>query len=169
MALKKQHKARWNCNMGKYQPGRGTWPTPHIGKWPDLKFRLGTNITPPPPTLYLSILWQTYAWLCLISHCIFVLYSYTFVQNFHDNTMPCINNYLSEYWTTLPLSKSRPLKTHGFQDNLMVSRREYFHFCLEKYWLLLLIFMRQLCRNPQFTVLRHIHLYSSYLIVLLTR
>ena len=47
-------------------------------------------------------------------------YSYTFVQNFHNNTMPCIN--LSEYWTTLPPSKSRPLKSQGFEDNLMVSR-----------------------------------------------
>ena len=60
--------------------------------------------------------------------------------------MPCINNYLSEYWTTLPPYKSRPLKTRGFHDNLMVSRRGCFHFCLEK-----LIFMRQLCRNPQFS------------------
>ena len=34
MALKKQHKARWNCNMGKYQLGRGTWTAPQNGKWP---------------------------------------------------------------------------------------------------------------------------------------
>ena len=75
MALKKQHKARWNCNMGKYQPGRGTWPTPQNGKWPYLKFRLGTYIPqpppPPPPPHTCPTLRQTYAWLCLISHCIF--------------------------------------------------------------------------------------------------
>ena len=76
--------------------------------------------SPPPPTHTCPTLWQTYAWLCLISNCIFILYSYTFVQNFHNNTMPCIN--LSEHWTTLPPSKSRPLKSHGFEDNLMVSQ-----------------------------------------------
>ena len=120
MALKKQHKARWNCNMGKYQLGRGTWTTPQNGKWPYLKFRQGTYIPPPPPPHTCPTLQQTYAWLCLISHCIFVRYSYTFVQNFPNNTMPCIN--LSEHWTTLPPSKSKPLKSHGFEDNLMVSR-----------------------------------------------
>ena len=73
------------------------------------------------------------------------------------NTMPCIN--LSEHWTTLPPSKSRPLKSHSHgltrrHKNLMVNRFtsrwntlfEYFHFCLQK-----MIFMRQLCRNPQFS------------------
>ena len=72
VALKKQHKARWNCNMGKYQPGRGTWPTPQNGKWTYLKFRLRTYIPPlPTPPNTWPTRRQTYAWLCLISHCIF--------------------------------------------------------------------------------------------------
>ena len=45
------------------------------GKWPYLTFRLGTCIhIPPPPhptTHTCPTLRQTYAWLCLISHCIF--------------------------------------------------------------------------------------------------
>ena len=169
MALKKQHKARWNCNMGKYQPGRGTWPTPQNGKWPYLKFRLGTYIPRPPTHPYLS---NTPTNLCMALFnfviVFFVLYSYTFVHNFHDNTMPCIN--LSEYWTTLSPSKSRPLKSwgqsHGLtmkHKNLTVNRFtgrwntlfEYFHFCLEKF-----IFIHQLCRNWQisgiFISIRHI-------------
>ena len=91
MALKKQHKARWNCNMGKYQPGRGTWPTPQNGKWPYLKFRLGTYISPPPPP-YLS---NTPTNLCmaLFNFSFYFLFFILilFEQNFNDNTMPSIN------------------------------------------------------------------------------
>ena len=163
MALKKQHKARWNCNMGKYQPGRGTLPTPQNGKWPYLKFRLGTYIPqppPPPPPHTCPTLRQTYAWLCLISHCIFCSLFLYFCTEFSwkynamhkfvralDNPPPIQEqtSQVSWFWG----------QSHGLMlrhKNIMVNRFtswwntlfEYFYFCLEK-----VIFMRQLCRNPQ--------------------
>ena len=130
---------------------------------------------PPPPHPYLFNT-QTYAWLCLISHCIFCsLFNYTFVQNFHDNTMPCIN--FSEHWTTLPpFIQEQTCQVSWFwgqsdgltrrHKNLTVSRFtsqwnkliEYFHFYLEK-----VIFMNQLCRNPQFSgiFISICHIWSS--------
>ena len=126
MALKKQHKARWNCNMGKYQLGRGTITT-YSSKWEMTVFEIQTRDTHTPPTHTCPVLRQTYAWLCLISHCVFfVLYSYTFVQNFNDNTMPWIN--LSEYWRTLPPSKSRPIKSY---DTAQTSHGKQIHKPME--------------------------------------
>ena len=147
MALKKQHKARWTCNMGKYQPGRGTWPTPQNGKWPYLKFRLGTYIPqpppPPPPPHTCPTLRQTYAWLCLISHCIFcslfIYFCTEFSWQYHamhkffralDNPPPFIQeqtSQVSRFWG----------QSHGLtmrHKNLTVNR-----------------FTSQLCRNPQFS------------------
>ena len=163
MALKKQHKARWNCNMGKYQPGRGTWATPQNGKWPYLKFRQGTYIPPPPsPTHTCPILWQTYAWLCLISHCIFCSLLLYFCTEFSwqynamhkfvralDNPPPIQEqtSQVSRFWGQ---SHGLTMRHKNLTVNRFTSRWntlfEYFHFCLEK-----LIFMRQLCRNPQFS------------------
>ena len=171
MALKKQHKARWNCNMGKYQPGRGTWPTPQNGKWPYLKFRLGTYIAPPPTHPYLS---NTPTNLCMALFnfviVFFVLYSYTFVHNFHDNTMPCIN--LSEYWTTLPhpradLSRLTVLRTISWShDEAQKSHGKQIHKLMEyTFWIFLFLprkndFHASVMEKS--TVLRHIHLYLPY-------
>ena len=117
--------------------------------------------TPPPPHTC-PTLRQTYAWLCLISHCIFCslfLYlstefsgQYNAMRKFVralDNPPPIQEqtSQVSRFWG----------KSHGLtmrHKNLTVNRFtsrwntlfEYFHFCLEK-----LIFRRQLCRNPQFS------------------
>ena len=129
-----------------------------------LKFRLGTCIhIPPHPAPYTCpTLQQTYAWLCLISHYIFSSFFLYFCTEFSwqynamhrfvkalDNPPPIQEqtSQVSRFWG----------QSHGLtmrQINLMLNRFtsqwntlfEYFHFCLEK-----LIFMHQLCRNPQFS------------------
>ena len=144
MASKKQHKATWNWNMGKYQPGRGTWTpqnTPQNKKWPNLKFRLGTYIPPPPPHTC-PTLNHTYAWHCLNSHCIFCSlflyfrtefsYQYNAMHKFVralDNLPPIQEqtSQVSRFWG----------QSHGLtmrHKNLTVNR-----------------FTSQLCRNPQFS------------------
>ena len=138
-----------------------------------LQFRLGTFFpTPPPaPTHTCPTLRQTYAWLCLIfSLYFFVRYSYTFVQNFHDNTMPCIN--LSEYWTTLPhpradLSRLTVLRTISWShDEAQKSHGKQIHKLMEyTFWIFLFLprkndFHASVMEKS--TVLRHIHLYLSY-------
>ena len=71
MALKKQHKARWN----KLQHGK--IPTRQRNMAYSLKWEMTVceiqtrDIHIPPPPHTCSILWQTYTWLFLISHCIF--------------------------------------------------------------------------------------------------
>ena len=129
-------KARWNCNMGKYQPGRGTWPSPG-GMWNSDK----GHTYPPPPHPYLFNT-QTYAWLCLISHCIFCslflyfctefLWQYNAMHKFVralDNPPPIQEqtSQVSRFWG----------QSHGLtmrHKNLTVNR-----------------FTSQLCRNPQFS------------------
>ena len=160
--------ARWNCTMGKYQPGRGTWPTPQNRKWTNLKFRLGTYILPPTPNTC-PTLWQTNAWLCLISYCIFCSLFLYFCTEFSwqynamhkffralDNPPP-IQEQTSQVARFWGQSHSLRHKNLTSQWNTLF---EYFHFCLVKS-----IFRHQFCRK----VLRHIHFYLSYLIILLTR
>ena len=171
MALKKQHKARWNCkncNMGKYQPGRGTWPTPQKwemtrpGKWPYLKFRLGTCIhIPPPRPPTQPTLRQTYAWLCLISHCIFCSLFLYFCTEFswqyntmHKfvralNTPPPIQEQTSQVSRFWGQSHGLTMRHKNLTVNRFTSRWNTLFlklFCFKK-----LIFMHQLCRNPPFS------------------
>ena len=126
--------------------------------------------TPTPPPHTCPTLRQTYAWLCLISHCIFCSLFIYFCAEFS-----CIN--FSEHWTTLPPFIQEQTcqvswfwgQSDGFTrryKNLTVSRFtsqwnkliEYFHFYLEK-----VIFMNQLCRNPQFSgiFISICHIWSS--------
>ena len=155
--------------MGKYQPGRGTWPTPQNGKWTYLKFRLGTYIPPlPTPPNTCPTLRQTYAWLCLISHCIFCSLFLYFCTEFSwqynamhkfvralDNPPP-IQEQTSQFWGQ---SHGLTMRDKNLTVNRFTSRWntlfEHFHFCLEK-----LIFRCQLCRNSQFSCIfisiRHI-------------
>ena len=160
MALKKQHKARPNCSMGKYQPGRGTWPTPQNGKWPNLKYRLGKYIPPLPPP-YLS---NTLTNLCMalfISHCIFCslflyfctefLWQYNAMHKFVralDNPPPIQEqtSQVSRFWGQ---SHALTMRHKNLTVNRFTSRWNTLFFklfCFEK-----LIFMRQLRRNPQFS------------------
>ena len=71
MALKKQYKARWNCNTNRAEE-HGLLLKMGIDRiW---NSGLGTYISSPPPhppTHTCPTLWQTHAWLCLISNCIF--------------------------------------------------------------------------------------------------
>ena len=116
---------------------------------------------PPSPTHTCPILRQTYAWLCLI-HCIFCSLFLYFCTEFSwqynamhkfvralDNPLPIQEqtSQVSRFW-----GQSNGLTMR--HKNLTVNRFtswwntlfKYFHFCLIK-----LIFMRQLCRNPQFS------------------
>ena len=109
-----------------------------------------------------TILQQTYAWLCLISHCIFCslflyfctefLWQYNAMHKFVralDNPPPIQEqtSQVSWFWGQ---SHALTMRHKNLMVNRFTSRWNtlfgYFHFCLEK-----LIFMRHLCRNPQFS------------------
>ena len=147
--------------MGKYQPGRGTWPTPQNGKWPYLKYRLGKYIPLPLPPPYLS---NTLTNLCMalfISHCIFCslflyfctefLWQYNAMHKFVralDNP-PLIQEQTSQVSRFWGQSHALTMRHKNLTVNRFTSwwNTLFFKlFCFEK-----LIFMRQLCRNPQFS------------------
>ena len=114
---------------------------------------------PPPPhptTHTCPTLRQTYAWLCLISHCIFCslflyfctefLWQYNAMHKFVralDNPPPIQEqtSQVSRFWGQ---SHGLTMRHKNLTVNRFTSRWntlfEYFHFCLIK-----LIFMRQLC------------------------
>ena len=124
--------------MGKYQPGRGTWPTPQNGKWTYLKFRLGTYIPPlPTPPNTCPTLRQTYAWLCLISHCIFCSLFLYFCTEFswqynamHKfvralNTPPPIQEQTSQVSRFWGQSHGLTMRYKNLTVNRFTSRLEY--------------------------------------------
>ena len=119
---------------------------------------------PPPPhptTHTCPTLRQTYAWLCLISHCIFCslflyfctefLWQYNAMHKFVralDNPPPIQEqtSQVSQFWGQ---SHALTMRHKNLTVNRFTSRSNTLFFklfCFEK-----LIFMRQLCRNPQFS------------------
>ena len=134
-----------------------------------LEIQTGDIHTPLPHTC--PTLWQTYAWLCLISHCIFCslfLYlstefsgQYNAMHKFVralDNPPPIQEqtSQVSQFWGQ---SHGLTMRDKNLTVNRFTSRWntlfEHFHFCLEK-----LIFSCQLCINSQFSCIfisiRHI-------------
>ena len=173
MALKKQHKARWNCNMGSVYssikqscvityahcliPARQR-NMAYSSKWEMTVFEIQTrdvHILPPaPPTHTCPTLWQTYAWLCLISHCIFCSLFLYFCTEFSwqynamrkfvralDNPPPHPRADLSSLTI-----RHKHLTVNRFtsQWNTLI-HFIFFHFCLVKS-----IFRCKFCTNPQF-------------------
>ena len=151
----------------------------YSSKWERNKLEIQTkdiHTSPPAPSLSHTYpkLQQTYAWLCLISHCIFCSLFLYFCKEFSwqynamhkfvralDNPPPIQEqtSQVSQFWGQ---SHSFMMRYKNLKVNRFTSRWntffEYFHFCLEK-----LIFMHQLCRNPQFSgiFISICHIWSS--------
>ena len=130
--------------------------------------------TPPPPYTC-PTLRQTYAWLCLISHCIFcslfIYFCAEFSWQYHamhkffralDNPPPLHPRADLSSLTvlkTISWSHNEAQKSYGKQINKPMEYTYWiFSFYLEK-----VIFMNQLCRNPQFSgiFISICHIWSS--------